>query len=165
MNQLQNLISKKNNNNIIMFKLGKIVDNNFNNSINDKLFNKLLNEIKIKNNHKIDHKYYNLYHDKNNVYTIYDNGYEKHFTYLSSSKNNITINDTYDLEGIEIKCIKLPRDAFQIKDNYDRIIFVNSTVIHYAHYIIEFNKINENNRFYNEINIIINNSRANVLLL
>lgn len=165
MNQFQKIVLKKTNDNIVMFKLGKIIEDNFNNYINDELFNKLLNDIKIKNNNKINYNNYNIYYDKNNIFTIYDNGYEKHFNYLSSSKNKFAINHLYDLESTEIKYIKLPRDSFIIKDYYDKIISVNSTVISYTHYNIEFNKIKESGKMYNEINIIINNSRANVSLL
>lgn len=163
MEELRSIITKKNNNNLIEIKLGKIENKIFNSHIDNNLFTNLLNIIKSKKYNRMDNKLYSTYYDKDNIYTIYDNGYEKHYKYMSNNKTKMKLNDMYDIESNIINCRRLSRDSFELKDKYDKTLLVYSVCFSYSTYIVEFNKIKDNNmNEYNEINIVINKNDADI---
>ena len=151
-NKIDKIIQKKNNNNFIKIKLGK-VDKIFNNKIDIRLFETLLKNIKnnISNPH---YKKYNKYYDMNNVFIMNENGYELYYTNIKNIVDNYILDNGREIE-LNI-CIykKLETIDFNIKYDYDKVVNIESIYFNKDDYLIEFNKINDKVIYY-EINIII----------
>ncbi len=160
-NQISNIINRKNNNNIIKIRLGKIYNNTFSYKINLRSFENILQKIKNNNNHHhINYKNYNKYYDTDKIYIIDTNGNEDYYKYININSNVFSLNDI-DLQTEITACQRLSKDSFELKYKYDKIINVESIYFDYTNFAIEFTK-NIDDSVYYKITFIINDRNAKI---
>jgi len=160
---LTEIIQKKNENNIIKIKLGKITsDSNFNYKLDLKQFENILEKIKHNNTQSsIEYKKYNKYYDRNRIYILYSNNYEEYITNLNTISEIFPRKKGIDLELNITTYRRLNRELFHVKYDYDRVINVESIIFNYETFTIECNKIKEKEIYY-EIYFNIKNANAKI---
>lgn len=158
-NTIDEIINKKNNDNFIKIKLGKS-EKIFNYHIDIRLFETLLKNVKnyIPNP---QYKKYNKYYDSDNVLIINDNGYEIYYTNIDESICDHILPNHANIQLNICTYRKLNSNDFDIKYNYDKILNIESIYFNQDEYMIEFNKIKNDDTYY-EINIVIKKKSLNI---
>ena len=137
-NEILNKINQKNQQNLIKLKI----------TPNLYSFEELLTKIKENKNYKkVLLKKYNKYYDKDYVYILYENGFEKNYKYKDKESSDFIINNkNITLETINIE--KLNHLYFEPKFKYDKIKIIEAISFEYDGYEIEFMKIKDNIDYY-----------------
>ena len=162
--KLNNILSNKCDKNIIEIYLGKYIEKNFINSINLYYFEKLLIFFKNKTDDIKKKNYYKYYYD-NKVLIIFENGssvsnkVKTHNYDLIKNKNNV------DLLFKTVIKKKISNDNFEPRYSYDKIEKIESIILTFDTYSLEFLKIfSKSSKYIIKINIEDYNNLNDIII-